>query len=79
MTILHLLQIIGSTMVIQKLANEQLDFYLKQGKELKPTSYNKELIKRLFLKFSNYSMTESSYCCYGEEQSCWQEFIGEGN
>jgi hypothetical protein len=24
-------------------------------------------------------MVESSYCCQGEEQCCWQEIIEEGN
>lgn len=66
-------------MVIQELVNKELEYYLKQNKALKLTPYNKELINRLFKKFSNYSMTESSYCCDGIEHCCWQELIEEGN
>lgn len=66
-------------MVIQELANKELEYYLKQNKELKLVSYNKELINSLFKKYSNYGMTESSYCCRGIEQCCWQELVEEGS
>lgn len=67
-------------MINKKLLNEELDDYkIRMKVELKPVKYNRNLIFNLFRKYKNYSMTENSYDCYGEEECCWQELIEEGN
>ena len=67
-------------MINKKLLNEELDDYkIRMKVELKPVKYNRNLIFNLFRKYTNYSMTENSYDCYGEEKCCWQELIEEGN
>lgn len=65
--------------VRKDLLNIELDFYKKIGAELKPVKFNKNKFHNLAKKYKYSSMTENSYCCYGEEKLCWQELIEEGN
>jgi len=66
-------------MVRQELLNKELDYYRELGKELKPVKLNLDHVFNLFKKYKKYGMTESSYCCNGEEERCWMEVIEEGN
>lgn len=64
-------------MVKQDLLNKALE-WVGNGKELKPMKYNRDFVYNLFKKYKNYGMTISSYCCYGDEQCCWQDPYAEG-
>jgi hypothetical protein len=66
-------------MIRQDLLDKELDYYRKLGKELKPVKFNRDHIFNLFKKYQKYGMTESSYCCHGEEQCCWIEVVEDGN
>ena len=65
-------------MINKKLLNKELEWYKEHRKELNPIKFNKNKYYNLFKKYKNYGMTENSYCCYGQEQCCWQELTEEG-
>jgi len=67
------------SIVRKDLLEKELEFYKKTRIELKPVKFNKNKFYNLAKKYKYSSMTENSYCCYGEEKLCWQELIEEGN
>jgi hypothetical protein len=71
-------------MVNQELLNKEIEEYRKVQKvDIKEIKASKDFFKifipNLFKEYKWYTMTENSYCCYGEEHCCWQELIEEGN
>ena len=65
-------------MINKELLNKELEWYKENRKELKPVKFNKNKYYNLFKKYKNYGMTENYYCCYGQEQCCWQDLVEEG-
>lgn len=66
-------------MVNVRLLEKALEEYKKDGIDMQPIKYTKELFKNLFDNNKDYGMFEYLYCCYGLEQSCWVEVVEEGN
>ena len=62
-------------MIRKDLLEKELEW---SGIKLKPKKFNRDEVYNLFKKYKNYGMTESSYCCSGEVNCCWQELIEEG-
>lgn len=44
---------------------------------VKYQKYSKKYIHNLMEKYSEWSMVESSYCCFGLETCCWQDLYEE--
>ena len=63
-------------MIRKDLLEKELEW---NGIKLKPKKFNRDEVYNLFKKYKYYGMTESSYCCRGEENCCWQELVEEGN
>lgn len=57
----------------------ELDSFKKHGIDLKQKDYNRKMINDILKEHKYCAMVESSFCCYGEEKSCWQELYFDGN
>lgn len=66
-------------MLKYNLLNKELEFYKLKNMTKVDSNYSKKLITSLFAKYKYFGMTESHYCCYGDEICCWQEFCEVGN
>lgn len=65
-------------MVNDNLLEKELEWYKDRDIDMKSVKYTKDIFIDLFKKYSNYGMTEHSYCCNGLERSCWVEVVEEG-
>jgi hypothetical protein len=62
----------------ENLLMEKLISYKENNLNLNPIRYNRNFVFNLFKEYKEFGMTEHSYCCYGEETSCWCEVVEKG-
>lgn len=64
-------------MLTNKLLKTELENYTKNGIDMKPILYTKNVFTHLFERYIDYGMCEHYYCCYGLSHSCWVEVVEE--